>query len=328
MKWRKYGTIWLLIFTSAIFLGTAYYYGAVGKPKEKEPAVYSVILYQNTDNEWQTLMDGIEQAKKDYRVKIRYMNLAEGDTAKEQAELIQQEIEAGAQGIIYAAVDSEGLKDELKNIHVQIPMVSVETGTGEGVNISSDNYEMGRELGEKILRDIQKEEGHRRVTVIYEYQLRNSVKERYEGLRDALRSSGEDISVQLIARRKGDFSLSLFIGTSFSGSGEYIAALDKFSTQEAAKAWNSNQRIYEDEGKRLKIYGIGNTAQTVSDLDSGLLTALVYQNEFNMGYEAVQALVEKEKKGYITENFNIMHKLVTRETLYESENERLLFPNS
>lgn len=69
----------------------------------------------------------------------------------------------------------------------------------------------------------------------------------------------------------------------------------------------------------------GNTLQTVTDLDNGLLQGFVYQNEFNMGYEGIQTLVDKEKKGYFTEQVNIKYKLVTQDTLYESDNERLLF---
>ena len=328
MRQYKYEKIWLLMIASVLILGTAYYYGAIDVKKEKKQAVYSVVLYQNTDNEWEALLDGIEQAKKDYQVKIRVMNLAEGDTDTEQADLIEREMKSGAQGIIFAAVDSKGLEKCLEEKHIQVPVVSVETGIDGVVNISADNYEMGRELGEKVLADIQEDNGTKLVTVIEEYMERDSVKQRYKGFLDVIQESGESIKIQPVSRQEGDFSLSLLIGKAFLESGDYVAAFDKFSTQEAAKAWSANRRVYEDSGRNIKIYGIGNTAQTVSDLDGGLLRALVYQNEFNMGYEAIRALIEKDEKGYITDEFDIRHKLVTRETLYESENERLLFPNT
>lgn len=328
MKQHRVGTIWFVVLAAAVITGISYYDGAAREKREKEPLLYSIVLYQNTDNEWDALMDGMEQAKKDYHVKIRYMNLAENDTAREQAETMEREVEAGAQGIVYAAVDSDGLKEILDTMDLGVPMVSVETKGGNAVNISGDNYRMGQLLGEKILEDIEADGGKKCVTVISEYMQRDSVRERYRGLCDALEQSGENIGIQKIQRRKGDFSLSLFIGTSFGNSGDYIAALDKFSTQEAAKAWASKRRLYEENGKGIHVYGIGNTAQTVSDLDNGNLRALVFQNEFNMGYAAVRALADKEKKGYITDDFDIGIRLVTKETLYEPENERLLFPNS
>lgn len=327
MKHYKFEKVWILVLASTLILGGAYYYGTVGKTKEKEPEVYSIILYQNTDNEWETLMDGIEQAKKDYRLKIRYMTLAEGDTAEEQADIMEQEALSGVNGIIYAAVDSKGLREQLQKKRIQVPMISVETGTGEDVNISAENYEMGRELGKKILQDMEEDDCEKTVTVVCEFLERDSVSQRYHGLIDELEESEEHILVNTVKRQKGDFNLSLFMGTAFPKCGNYVVTLDKFSTQETAKAWLSNRKMYEEEDE-IKFYGIGNTAQTVSDLDGGLLTALVFQNEFNMGYKAVKALLEKEKMGYMEEDFEIKYKLVTRDTLYEPENERLLFPNS
>lgn len=356
IRWK----IWAVICAAVLVLVAVYYYGVVREDSEKEPAVYSVILYQNTDNEWATLVQGIQQAEEDFKVKVNYIYMSDKDTAEDQAERVQREIDTGVSGILLAAVNSEALKRQLSEMHIQIPVITVESGIEGYVNISADNYKMGQELGYKILKDIDAvkkeaedaepgrsgpggEESDRPesddaeserpepdqnvVTVIKEYMQRDSVAERYKGLTDVLLSSDKNIRIQDCSRQEGDFSLRLFIGTIFSGCGEYIVALDKFSTEEAAAAWDSKRAAYEPYGAEFKIYGIGNTAQTVNDLDNERLRALVYQNEFNMGYEGIQALVEKEKKGYVDEQFDIRYKLVTKDTLYESENERLLFPS-
>ena len=130
-----------------------------------------------------------------------------------------------------------------------------------------------------------------------------------------------------MARGDGDFSLRLLIETRLVRSGIYVAALDKFCTEEDVAARESKQTRVENSADGIKVYGIGNTTQIVSDLDSGKLEALVYQNEFNMGYEGIQAILNKNKKGYTLSDYDIPHKLVTRDTLYEKENERLLFPS-
>ena len=224
----------------------------------------------------------------------------------------------------------------MKDDEFSVPVVTVETGI-EGempkteAHISADNYAMGQMLGEKILKDMEQEGKKETVAVIREYMERDSVKERYEGLMSALHAAG--VETVACSRQKGNFNLSLYIGEVMREY-RYITALDKYTTEEAAKAWD--QYLYEFDrtvapvsaDKRLvKVYGIGNTAQTVSDLDNGKIEAFVYQNEFNMGYNGIKALVEKQEKGYVAEEYDIMYKLVTRETLYESENERLLFSN-
>lgn len=327
IRWK----IWVVIFAAVLMLGISYYYGAVRETPEKDTGFYSVILYQHTDNEWATLYEGIRQAEEDFKVKVNYSTLGQNDTSEDQIRLIEREINAGSSGILLAPVNSAEVEALLGDLHIQIPVITVETGAGDNyVNISADNYEMGQALGNKIAEDIKQDNRSlqgKLVTVVTEYMERDSVQQRYDGLVDALKDAGEDIRVEKLFRQKGDFSLRLLIGTSFSSSGLYIAALDKYATEEAAAAWESKRSAYEPHGFDFKVYGIGNTAQTVNDLDNKKLWALVYQNEFNMGYLGIQALVEKERKGWFDEQFSIKYKLVTRDTLYESENERLLFPS-
>lgn len=332
----KYWRGFIAVLAAVIILGIVYYYGAVGKNKNTEQPLYSVVLYEDSPNEWNTLMEGIDQAEKDFEVDIRYVTMGNARTAKEQMDMINREVQEGASGILLAAVDSEGVGVHLKNSGISVPLVSVETGIESEmpkteVHISADDYAMGQMLGEKILEDMETEGKKEPVAVIREYMERNSVKERYEGLMDTLHAGGVETVAR--SRQEGDFSLSLYIG-GVMREYRYIAALDKYTTEEAAKAQDQYRYEFDrtvapvpTKRELVKVYGIGNTAQTVSDLDNGKTEALVYQNEFNMGYNGIKALVEKQKKGYVAEEYDIMYKLVTRETLYESENERLLFSN-
>lgn len=331
MPKKKGWIIWLIIFLAVIVLAVAYYYGAVREESDREPASYSVILYQNMDNEWATLLEGVGQAEEDYKVNVNYITMGAGATPEEQMEILKREADNGVDGIILAATDSEKTGELLEELNPQVPVITVETGvesSGESyARIAANDYEMGYALGEIILGDIAEDNGPRAVTVIREYMERDSVRLRFQGLMDALEDCEEEIKVDFISRSEGDFNLSLLIGASFHFSSPYIAALDKFCTESAAAAWESKKADFESNGYSAKIYGIGNTAQTVNDLDNERIRALVFQNEFNMGYEGIRALAEKEKKGYFPDEFDIRYKIVTRDTLYEPENERLLFPN-
>lgn len=321
IRWK----IWAVICAAVIILAIVYYYGVIQENIGGAPAVYSVVLYQHTDNEWDTLMEGVDQAEDDFNVKIRYATLGERDSVQDQLQIIEREALAGASGILVAASDSAALAQGLEGLKLQIPVLTVETGAGELANISADNYEMGRELGKKIVADRERIKSGGRVTVIQEFMERDSVRLRYEGLRDALLEAGEDMEIHNISRQSGDLNLQFFVEDMLSESGDYIVALDKFCTEQAAAAWAAVRSVYENERRHIKVYGIGNTAQTVNDLDNGRLQALVYQNEFNMGYEGIRALTEKEQKAFSAGGCDIRFKLVTGESLYEPENERLLF---
>lgn len=327
---RKYWKIQVVILLAVLVLCGSYYYGVTRVTPQKERETYSVILYQHTDNEWAALTQGVHQAEEDFDLEVNYITMGSEDNGQDQAELIKRELKKNVDGILLAAADSEFLEKELKKISGINNLLTVETGAGDGyVKISGDDYKMGYELGKKIAEDIKEDEDTpaKEVLIVREYLERDSVALRYEGLTDALSDSKGDFTVKEVARGNGDFSLRLLIETRLVQSGIYVAALDKFCTEEAVAARESKQKRVEKSADGIKVYGIGNTAQIVSDLDSGRLEALVYQNEFNMGYEGIQAIRSKSQKGYNLSEYNIPYKLVTRDTLYEKENERLLFPS-
>lgn len=328
---QKRWKVWAAVLAAVLILGFVYYLGINRDTEKAEPPTYSVILYQHTDNEWDTLIDGIRQAEKDKDVNVNYVTMAKEDTAKDQALLVQQEIDNGTAGILLAAVDSEELLREFSTMSISVPLYFLETGAGkDAVLFSADNYAMGCALGEQILRDMEEDGAGdgAAVTVLTEYMERDSVQERYQGLKDTLEQSDREIRIQEEARSAGDYSLRLFIGTLFNHSGLYIAALDKFSAEEAAAAWSVNRDVWTGAPVEFKIYGIGNTAQTVNDLDNGNLRCLVYQNEFNMGYQGLAAMAANRMDTWIKENTHIKFHTVTKATLYDSENERLLFPSA
>ena len=123
----------------------------------------------------------------------------------------------------------------------------------------------------------------------------------------------------LISSLGGDFSAGLFDQI------PYLVTLDKSTTERAAALWKESRQSRGKNQDICKIYGTGNTAQTVNALDNEDISMLVYQNEFNMGYQGLTCLVENKKKEWIEKNTSIRYRTVTKKSLYEDENERLLF---
>lgn len=327
MRRRFHWRIWTVFLAAAVILAGLYYYGVFAR-KRKAPVVYSVILYQNTLDEWGTLVEGMTQAEEDLNIHVNYVYLAKEDTVAEQVSVIRRELRNGSSGILFAAIDSEEIQKAFDTTVFPVPVICVETGAGKKFPvIRSDDRAMGHALGEAILEDMEKTGSERKVTVMKEYVQRDSVKMRYQGLMDAFEEAEEKVIVEEHKRHNTQFGLSRFLAAAFYDGNPYLVTLDKYVTEQAAFVWSRDRQKYEKNGVSCKIFGIGNTVQTVNGLDNGDIEALVYQNEFNMGYQAVTYLAEKKKKNWIEENVNIGYGIVTRETLYEDKNQRLLFSN-
>ena len=182
--------------------------------------------------------------------------------------------------------------------------------------IRSDDYAMGKALGEAVLQDMEQTGTPGKVTIITENMERDSVSLRYKGIKDTLEHADQNV---LISSLSGDFSAGLFEQI------PYLITLDKSTTERAAALWKEGGQIRRKNGDICKIYGVGNTAQTVNALDNEDISLLVYQNVFNMGYQGLTCLVKNKKKEWIEKNTSIRYRTVTKESLYEDKNERLLF---
>ena len=301
-------------------------YGYITETVQKnEKKLYSVVLYQDEENEWAMLEAGAEQAKDDARIMINYVHLDANNTTEDEVLAIQREAELGTSGVLVACSEKEKMKEELKKSNISVPIVFIESGADEEYPvIRADDYQMGKTLGKKVLSEMLPEDGP--VIILGERMDRDSMQSRYRGVTDALKASGEEIKIIDETGKKTEEIMDVAVEV-LQSNGKAVT-LDKYSTEQISSLWEEYQNYSQRKKTRLQIYGIGNTAATVNDLDNENLAALVYQNEFSMGYQGIMALTEKCEADWINENIHISYNIVTKETLYDEEHARLLFPNS
>ena len=301
-------------------------YGYITETVQKnEKKLYSVVLYQDEENEWAMLEAGAEQAKDDARIMINYVHLDANNTTEDEVLAIQREAELGTAGVLLACSEKEKMKEELKKSNISVPIVFIESGADEEYPvIRADDYQMGKTLGKKVLSEMLPEDGP--VIILGERMDRDSMQSRYRGVTDALKASGEEIEIIDETGKKTEEIMDVAVEV-LQSNGKAVT-LDKYSTEQISSLWEEYQNYSQRKKTRLQIYGIGNTAATVNDLDNENLAALVYQNEFSMGYQGIMVLTEKREADWMNENIHISYNIVTKENLYDEEHARLLFPNS
>lgn len=294
------------------------YYGAVfGEEQPEKKKEISVVLYHAGDNGWESLMEGMKQAEDDFSVNINYITAKEDMAGEDQLELVKQAIADGAQGVLVAVGDSQTMYQEVQTEGVPVPIVTLESSTDDNIYtfVSADNVAMGKTLGEEILRDFLGEKDLK-VAVVEEYMERDSIRQRAEGLYEALGDSAEIIVLQ---RNDERIEMPLFLANALKNSDvDAVVALSKETLQSLCE-------IHEEILADKKVYGIGNTASVVAALDKGKIECLVFQNEFNIGYLSVEALL-KEMNGTQSEVEEIDFYCVGKEDIHETQYERLLFP--
>ena len=294
------------------------YYSAVfGEKMPEKKKEISVVLYDAGDGGWESLMEGMKQAEEDFAVNIHYVTVKADVTGEEQVAVVQQEMADGAAGILLAAVDASMMPQEIKDGNTQVPIVAVESNVDAATYsfFSADNMDMGRTLGKEMLKDFT---GHGiiKVVVIEEYIERDSVRERAQGLYEVLEGEAEVISIQ---RTNEKVNLALFLSNVLARSeADAVVALNKETLQALSE-------VERESVKNKKVYGIGNTASIVAALEKGKINKLVFQDEFNIGYMSVKALVQ-QMDGIRNNAEEIDFYCVEGNEVHKTQYERLLFP--
>lgn len=289
----------LIVLILWIFCNAAF--GSTIPERQRE---ISVILYSAGPDGWEAFREGVRQAENDFSVNINIVTLLEGADAAEQFEIMQREVENGAEALAVAVIDYEELYERVLQEPLPVPIVGVESGFGDMLPlISADNYAMGKRLGEEIKMEFSGEE-ELTVALADESFVRDSVERRKAGLLDALEGKAVFLTLDEAILR---------------GGADAAVALQK----------ETLLHLTEKEEPALhgtKCYGIGSSASVAAAMDQGRIEKLIFPNEFNMGYLAVKMLLGEMNGTTAKETEQIDFYSVSSDELYDTQYERLLFP--
>lgn len=308
----------LITVLMGVLVVSSYYYVTDTNQKDDLTKISVIVYGTGNSDRWSTMKQGLDQGALDFNAEINFVITTEEKGAAEQNELIEREIDNGAEGIILAAADSNKQSATVRDQASAIPIVLVETSikNTEGLTyISADNYSMGLNIGRSVYLS---SEENKTVAVFVDNLQRNSVSERYDGLMDSLQYT--EYAFKPWEMSEEDTDPAIFLQNKLKEDpADVIIALDDNSLEvviDAVEAVESD----------IDIYGIGSTNKIVHYLDYGLIDSIVFQNEFNMGYLSVQELMNDINRDVKEPDIDIEFRTVNKATMYLPKNQRLVFP--
>ncbi len=318
MRMKKFFVILIVI---SVFSGLAllFSYGIEGGAKEREFYEISVIGRGKTSDSLAAMKQGIDQAASDFRVDVSYITLTEENDLQEQMELIQREMNNGADAILISAANSEGLKEAVEEAGEKIPVVAIESPVNSDsikAYISANNSEMGKSLAKVIIQGgIYK----RKIAVLENSENCGNISDRCSGVYDTLKAAGAEV---ILYKLSDNTQLAAGYVSSIlkDGSADVLVCLDSSMLEITAQAIQAGGQ--ED----IALYGIGASGKIASFLEKKIIHTIVAQNDFNIGYLGVEAAVDGiEKKGSF-QNAEIEYMIINSANMYDTRCQRLLFP--
>lgn len=278
------------------------------KQRLEDPVELSVIVRWQSSVEWENLRRGIELAARDNNIDVMYINLTQANDAQEQETLMEREKGLDTQAILLCAADAQGLSQTVTEMKKSIPVICFESGVEDAAGtacITADNEGIGWALGELLL-----EQGTHTGTVLLlggDLQCQ-SIQQRKAGVLAAL----EDTQLDVVELEKGqEIQWSDY---------DAVLALDTQHLEQAA------EQLSDETKPQTLLYGIGGNNRIAYCMEHDIIQGIVAQNEVGMGYLGAKQAADTVRYGKVTELPDIEYRVITKRTMYERENEQLLFP--
>ena len=299
-----------LIGLSVLFCLLAF---APGEKHSQPPLLEMSVILRDGDGGVSTMRKGMEQAAEDLNVELRFLTPAEDNDAAEQVLLLEREVTSGAPAVVLLPADRELLSGAVSAAAGKTTLVTVETDMtawGAAASVSMDHHALGEALGTAAMHGVP---AGGTVLLLDSLPGDNGIRERLEAAREVLEREGRQVREY---QWNGDEALFADI-LRIERPGAVIA-FEAAALAEVAE-------LSRGENFPL-LYGCGSTTGIAAALEKGRVTAIAAVNVFSAGYLAVEAAASLARHEDWTGAPTVAFSVVRQETMYESDNQKLLFP--
>lgn len=287
---------------------------APGEKHHQPPLLELSVILRDGDGAVSTMRKGMEQAAQDLNVELRFLIPAEDNSAVQQAQLLEREVAGAASAVLLIPADREALGDAVSAAAGKTTLVTVETDMtawGAAASITMDHQELGAALGAAALNGVP--EGGT-VLLLDSLPGDNGIRERMEAAKVVLERGGRQARVY-----KWDPDTTSLPDILRIERPRAIIAFEAAALADVAE-------LSRGEDAFPLLYGCGSTASIAAALEKGRVTAITAVNVFSAGYLAVEAAAALARHEDWTAAAPVAFSIVRQENMYDSDNQKLLFP--
>lgn len=296
-------------------------YGMLDDNKDEEWYPVSVIVEDSSSDRYTSFREGLERGAEDYHIRLNVVSTGNFLNLEEEYQIIHRELDNGAKGVIVEMCDSRNYTDDAAVEIGSDKMILAETDVdAEGMYaaILPQSYEMGAAVAEAVIADYGENLAEVNIGILAGNQKQTAGVQCLKGFMDKIQTAGASIAWNLSDE---DNVNNTFEWCLQKKKVDIVVSLDNDTTEQAVDYLQAQKQI------KFQLYGIGCSEKNVYYLDKGEIRALIVPNEFNIGYLSVAAIAgqlreplssaKTEEIGFLT---------ITKENLYDEENQKILFP--
>lgn len=286
----------------------------------------AVIPKGTTHAFWKAVDAGAEQAGKELGAEILWKGPLKEDDRTAQIQVVQQFVGQGVSGIVLAPLDSKALLQPVQLAQSQkIPVVIMDSALdGEPGKdfvsfVATDNHKGGEIAGDELAK-LLNDKGN--VVLLRYAEGSASTEAREAGFLEAI-AKHPDIHM-LVQNRYGGATADSAAKAALNMIDTIKQADGVFTPNESTT--NGMLAALQTAGLtgQKKFVGFDATSQLVKALENNEVQALVAQDPYKMGYEAVKTLVNHIKGQQVPPRVDTGVHLITKDNLNDPQIQELL----
>lgn len=298
--------------------------GCQSGPKKK---VIAVIPKSTAHIFWVTVQAGALAAGEEYGVEVLWNGPPSETDYARQIQIVDSMVARHVDGMAVAANERKALVQPVERaVASGMPVTVFDSGLDSDkpmTFLATNNYEGGMMAARELARLLH---GEGTVAVVMHAPGSGSTMDREKGFEDALAKEFPKIKIVATQYGQGERAKALAAAENILSAHPDLGGI--FGSSEPSSLGVSLALKARNLGGKVKAVGFDASDNLIEDLRSGVMDALVVQDPFRMGHEAVRTVVEKLTQGKDPpKRMDLSARLVTRADLEKEEIKQLLTPD-
>lgn len=276
---------------------------------------------------WLSVQAGAMAAAEEYGVTVEWNGPASETEYPRQIQIVDSFISRRVDGIALAATERKALVGAVERAaQAGIPVTIFDSGLDTENYMSflaTNNYEAGQMAGRALGRMLN---GNGKVGVVMHAPGSGSTMDRERGFEDVIK--GEFPGIQIVASQFGQSDRSKAMAATENILTAHPDLNGIFASSEPSSVGASLALKSRGLAGRVRLLAFDSSEGMVEDLKAGVISAMVVQDPFRMGHDAVKTIVDRLNGETPPKRIDLSARVVTKADLEKSEIQRLLFPPS
>ena len=275
---------------------------------------------------WLSVRSGAEAAGQKYGVEVIWNGPPAETDYDRQMQIVDSMIAQRVDGLAVAAAERNALNRSLdRAAQVGIPVTVFDSGvdsTNYMTFLATDNYEAGRMGARELARLVG---GKGTVAMLMHAPGSASTMDRERGFDDVMKAEFPQINV--VARQFGMSDRSKAMGAAENILTAHPDLNGIFASSEPSSIGAALALKSRNLSGRVKFVAFDSSDTMIEDLKGGTIDAMVVQDPFKMGFEAVRSLVHKLNGATPPKRIDLPARVVRKADLDNPDVHELLFPD-